>query len=406
MDTVGRLTVAAQQNHKQGLPETGLQTVRNIMKKLCRQLWRQRHQLEAQHVTTVLTALSRTDQQLDTMPGLADALAEQFIADVDCHNAHRFANTLYSCSLLKIHPCDGQLVKHILQRLPKLSLASFNARHVANALHGVAQLPTSDHPAAVIDKLSNRLIRLMGSSQPDERPTEDDTASFLRSLRTLQHQPKPEFAAAFVTWYTQLLTELQNQSPPRPGQRTGIILTACANLRLDIPHSFTPVVLPHVYAVKDRSHPTGAKAKACANASWALAALGALDLHTFKSLLSKEPQSSPWSVADLVQLHRALDWLQFESADHAGHHECLQLREQLACLPAHLQSNEEPQLGPAVAMILTVLTQYGVRCATNVQLGGYIVPVVVEEPGRTEMAVGTAVDVVGTDEIFRNQPER
>ena len=260
VDTVGRLSVATQQHKSQSLSETSQQTVHQLMSKLCKQLWPQQQQLQAQHVAIIFTALSKTHQQMDTMPGLADALADQFIADSGCHNAHRFANTLYSCSQLEINPCDGRLIKYISQRLRKLSLANFSPRSVANAMFGVAQLPAGRHPASLIDKLCNRMIRLMSSSEADQQPTEDDMASVLHSLDMLQHQPKAAFTPALLIWHTQLLTQLQDQSPPKTAQRAKIILTACANLRLEIPPSFTQVILPHVSAIKD-SHPirTGPK---------------------------------------------------------------------------------------------------------------------------------------------------
>lgn len=407
MDTVGRLSVAAQQHRSQSLSETSQQTVHQLMRKLCKQLWPQRHRLQAQHVAIILTALSRTGQQMDTMPGLANALADQFIADSECHNAHRFANTLYSCSQLEINPCDGRLVEYILRRLPKLSLANFSARNVANAMYGVAQLPAGQHPASIIDKLCNRMIRLMSSSAADQQPTEDDLASILRSLEMLQHQPKAAFTPTLLTWYTQLLTQLQDQSPPKTGQRAKIILTACANLRLEIPPTFTQVILPHVLAVKG-SHPNRNRAKACANAAWALAALGTLDLYTFKTLFLTESQSFSWSPADLGQLHRALDWLQPESVHHSDYRDCERLRNELGSLGQRLYSDNDVKLNAAVHAIGTALKEHGIKYAAHVHLGGYSAHVVIEGQGSpVPMATLAAVfDVVGAEHFFRNKADR
>ncbi len=407
MDTVGRLSVATQQQRSQSLSETSQQTVHQLMRKLCKQLWPQRHQLQAQHVAIILTALSRTHQQMDAMPGLADALADQFIADSACHNAHRFANTLYSCAQLEINPCDGQLVEYIVRRLPKLSLAHFSARNVANAIFGVAQLPAGQHPASLIDKLCNRMIRLMSSSEADQRPTEDDMASVLRSLEMLQHQPKAAFTPALLTWYTQLLTQLQDQSPPKTAQRAKIILTACANLRLEISPSFTQVILPHVFAVKG-SHPNQNRAKARANAAWALAALGTLDLHTFKSLSLAESQSLPWSPADLGQLHRALDWIQPESEHHSDYWECKRLREKLASLGQRLHGDNDVKLNAAVHAIGAALEKHGIPYAAHVHLGGYSAHVVIEEQGSPapKATLAAVLDVVGTEHFFKNKADR
>ena len=407
MDTVGRLSAATQQHRIQGLSETSQQTVHQLMRKLCKQLWPQRHQLQAQHVAIIMTALSKTGQQMDTMPGLADALADQFIADSACHNAHRFANTLYSCSQLEINPRDGRLVEHILRRLPKLSLANFSGRNVANAMYGVAQLPADQHPASLIDKLCNRMIRLMSSSEADQQPTEDDMASILRSLEMLQHQPKAAFTPALLTWYTQLLTQLQDQSPPKTAQRPKIILTACASLRLEIPPSFTQVILPHVFAVTG-SHSSRHRAKARANAAWALAALGTLDLHTFKTLFLTESQSFSWSPADLGQLHRALDWVQPESEHHSDYWECERLRNELRSLGQRLYGDEDVKLNAAVDAIGTALKKHGIKYAAHVHLGGYSAHVVIERPGSpVPMGTLTAVlDVVGTEHFFKNQADR
>ncbi len=406
MNTVGQLSVATQQHRSQILSETSQQTVHQLMRKLCKQLWPQRHRLQAQHVAIILTALSRTDQQMDAMPGLADALADQFIADSECHNAHRFANTLYSCSQLEINPCDGRLVQYILQRLPKLSLANFSARNVANAMFGVAQLPAGQHPASAVDKLCNRMIRLMSSSEPDQQPTEDDLASVLRSLEMLQHQPKAAFNPALLTWYTQLLTHLQNQSPPKTAQRAKIILTACANLRLEIPPSFTQVILPHVFAVKG-SHPHQNRAKARANAAWALAALGTLDLHTFKTLFLTESQPLPWSPADQGQLHRALDWLQPESEHHSDYWECRRLRNELGSQGQRLHGDNDVKLDAAVHAIGAALEKHGIPYAAHVYLGGYCAHVVIEGQGSVvSMAALTAVlDVVGAEHFFKNKAD-
>jgi len=404
MNTVGRLCVATQSQKSQSLSETSQQTVHQLMRKLCKQLWPQRHQLQAQHVAIILTALSRTDQQMDAMPGLADALADQFIADGACYNAHRFANTLYSCCQLEINPCDGQLVEYILRRLPKLSLANFSARNVANARFGVAQLPASQHPASLIDKLCNRMIRLMSSSEADQQPTEDDMAIVLRSLEMLQHQPKAAFTPAFLTWYTQLLTQLQDQSPPTTAQRAKIILTACANLRLEIPPSFTQVILPHVFAVKG-SHPNQNRAKARANAAWALAALGTLDLHTFKSLSLAESQSLPWSPADLGQLHRALDWPLPEYEHHSDYWECVRLRGRLGSLTQRLHGDDDVKVNAAVHAIGTALGKHGIEQAAHVHLGGYSAHVVIKEQGSPKpmSTLDAVLDVVGAEHFFKNK---
>ncbi len=401
MDTAGRLSVAAQQQQPAGLSPTTQQLVPDLVRKLSKQLWPQRHQLRAYHVASVLTALSRTDEQMDTMPGLADALAEQFMQDSECYNAHRFASSLYSCAQMNINPCDGQLLEHILQRLPKLSLANFGARNVANTLFALTRVPILHHPAPVIDKLCNRMIRLMSSSKEEERPTEDDAASFLRSLRTLQHKPKDEFAPALVSWYAHVLQGLQDQSEQKASQRVGIILKACVDLRLQIPHRFIPMLLPHVFGIRNRRHPKRVKAEARASAARGLAALGILDQDTFQSLLSSAPQSLPWSAADLTQLRHALDWLQPESSDHPDHDKWLQLHKQLSA-SGQRPDPEVARSQPAVGAVCTVLEQCGVQYATGVQLGSCVAAVVIVAVGTTD----AVIDVIGQEGTFKNEPKR
>ncbi|DBA76960.1 TPA: hypothetical protein ACH3X1_009553 [Trebouxia sp. C0004] len=74
-----------------------------------------------------------------------------------CHNAHRFANTLYSCSQLEINPCDGRLVEYILQCLLKLSLAFISAPGMLQMQSmGLRSNAAGQHPASLIDKLDKQ----------------------------------------------------------------------------------------------------------------------------------------------------------------------------------------------------------------------------------------------------------
>ena len=221
--TLGSLTFTAKQHQKKGLTTPTQQLLHTLMRLLCKQLWTQRSQLSANQSATVFAASSKTDTRPDTFPGLTDNLAEQFMADAECHNAYRFIQALYGCAQMEINPCDGRLCEHILQQIPKLSLAQIKPRMLANMLYAVAECPwpseLSEAAAAALEskaahKACTRLTRVLSSSEMTEQCSEDDMASSLSSLRTLKHRPKDEFSPVFVSWYAQLLRQMQNQAAP------------------------------------------------------------------------------------------------------------------------------------------------------------------------------------------------
>ncbi|KAL3141426.1 hypothetical protein ABBQ32_004995 [Trebouxia sp. C0010 RCD-2024] len=78
LHVTGHLAFAARQPQKLGVSPTTQQLLHNLVKLLCKQQWLQRNPLSATQAAGVLRALSHTGTYPDTMPGSADALAEQF----------------------------------------------------------------------------------------------------------------------------------------------------------------------------------------------------------------------------------------------------------------------------------------------------------------------------------------
>lgn len=410
LEVTGQLAFAARQH--QTLSPTSHQLLHSLVKLLCKQLWPQRTRLSATHAAVVFRALSHTGTHPDPMPGLADALAEQFIADPKCHNAYRYIQALYSCAQLGINPCEGRLRRHILQRFPKLSLAKVTPRMLTNMLYSVAA-PSAGHLSPAADaaaletktahKLCTRLTRMLKSSQSEDQCTEDDVASSLRSLTMLKHQPNSDFAAAFCGWYAQLLTQLQHVSPPRSSHRLGIILAACVDLRLKLPASFVSVLTPHIIGVS-KPHSSHARAAACADAAWASAALGILDCQTLEAILHAQGQDvSPWSAADLSKLFQAVDWLQPDSVKHPDHGRWSVLHDKVAALGARpVSGHSVPQ--PVLRAGHAVLDENSIAYSSNVQLGGYLAPVIAEAQGNQDSAL--IFDYVAAPEVFSNVPDR
>lgn len=133
-------------------------------------------------------------------------------------------------------------------------------------------------------------------------------ASSLCSIRTLQHKPTDDFAAAFVSWYVQLLRQLQRESPPQISCCLVIILTACVDLRLQLPASLVPGLIPYI----DGTSKAQTKAAACATSAWAAAAPGIVDTQGLELILHaqgkhQQPWSQlPWFVTDLWRLFQLL----------------------------------------------------------------------------------------------------
>ena len=348
------------------------------------------------------------------MPGLADALAEQFMADSECQNAHRYIHTLYACTQMDIDPCKGRLREHILQRFPKLSLAKVTPRILTNMLfavaaHSAAPLsPAAANATALMTpaahKLCTRLTRMLQSSKAKEHCTEDDMASSLCSLRTLNHKPTDDFAAAFASWYVQLLGQLQYESPPQTTCRLVTTLTACVDLRLRLPASLVPMLIAHVDCMSKAS----AKAAACATSAWAAAALGILDIQSLELILRDQGQDQqqpqlPWSATDLLKLFQAVDWLQPGSADDPDHGRWRRLHDRVAgwgTRPVAGVSAPPTLLGALHA----VLDEYSVAYSSNVQLGSFVAPAMVEAGGKQEGA--WVFDFMTPADFFTNAPDR
>ncbi|KAL3162018.1 hypothetical protein ABBQ38_009089 [Trebouxia sp. C0009 RCD-2024] len=413
LDVTGQLAFAARQPQKLGISPTTQQLLRNLVKLLCKQLWRQRTRLSATQAAEVLRALSRTGTHPDTMPGLADALAEQFIADSECHNAYRYIQALYSCAQMGIDPCEGRLPGHILQRFPKLSLAKVTPRMLTNMLFSVAAYPAGHHSLAAANttaletktahKLCTRLTRMLKSSESEDQCTEDDVASSLRSLTALKHQPNSNFTAAFCGWYAQLLKQLQHESPPRSSHRLSIILAACVDLRLKLPASFISILTPHLLGAS-KPHTSHARAATCANAAWSLAALGILDYQTPQATLHAHSEgASPWSVSSLSKFYQALDWLQPESAEHPNHGRWSALHDQVAALAARPDAGDSVPHSMLTALH-AVLDEESIAHSSSVQLGGFRAPVAVTARGKQGHML--IFDFVASTDYFVNVQDR
>ena len=419
LDVTAQLALTARQHEGPGLSPTTQHLLHSLVKLLCKQLWTQRNHLTASNSAVTLTALSRTGTHPDTMPGLADALAEQFIADTECHNAYRYIQALYSCTQMNIDPCEGRLREHVLQRFPKLSLAKTPSRLLTNMLYAVAARPAgllspaAAHPTANITaletkaahKVCTRLTRMLSSSKSEDQCTEDDMASSLRSLRALKHKPKDEFAAAFSSWYAQLLGQLQNESPPQSSCRLPTILATCVDLRLKLPANIIPILVPHIDGISKWP----AKAAACAMSAWASAASGILDIQSLELLLHAQGKHEPpwpqlpWSVTDLAKVFQAVDWLQPDSVDSPDHGRWTVLCHRVAGFGARpIPSDAAPP--PMLSALHAVLDEQSVAYSSNVQLGSCVAPAVVEAQGNMEGAL--VLDFVTAAYFFVNEPDR
>ena len=427
LDVTGQLAFTARQHQQRGLTPTTQQILHSLVKLLCKQLWTQRTHLTASHSAVTFTALSQTLTHPNTMPGLADALSEQFIADSKCHNAYRYIQTLYACTQLGIDQSEGRLREHILQRFPKLSLAKATPRVLTNMLFAVAARPAGPlspagprspagplSPAAAnatalrtkaANKLCTRLTRMLNSSKAQDQCTEDDVASSLCSLRTLKHKPTDDFAAAFASWFAQLLRHLQNESPPQISCRLVILLTACVDLRLRLPASLVPMLIPYI----DGTSKAPAKAAACATSAWAAAALGILDIQSLELILHTQGKHQqlwsqpPWSVTDLLKLFQAVDSLQPDCADHPDHGRWRHLHDRVATFGTRPVSGASapPQL---LRALHAVLDEYSVAYSSNVHLGTFVAPAVVEAQGKQHSA--WVFDFVTPADFFTNDPAR
>lgn len=414
LEVTGQLASTARQRQQQGLAPTTQQILHNLVKLLCKQLWTQRTHLLASNSAVTFTALSQTLTHPNTMPGLADALAEQFIADSECHNAYRYTQTLYACTQMDIDPCKGRLREHILQRFPKLSLANATPRMLTNMLYAVAAQTSPLSPAAAdatalrtkaAHKLCTRLTRMLKSSKAEDQCTEDGMASSLCSLRTLKHKPTDDFTAAFADWYAQLLRQLQNVSPPQISCRLVTMLAACVDLRLKLPASLVPLLIPHI----DGMCNAPAKAAACATSAWAAAALGVLDIQSLELILHaqrkhQQPWSElPWSVIDLLKLFQAVDWLQPGSADDPNCVRWRRLHDQVAAFGTRpVPGASAPQ--PMLSALRAVLDEFSVAISSNVHLGSFVAPALVKAQGKQEGA--WVFDFMSPADFFTNDPER
>ena len=414
LDVTRQLAFTARQHQQRDLTPTTQQILHSLVKLLCKQLWTHRLHLTASHVAVTFTALSQTCTHPNTMPGLADALSEQFLADSECHNAYRYIQTLYACTQLGIDPSEGRLREHILHRFPKLSLAKATPRVLTNMLFAVTAQPAGPLSPAAADatalrtkaahKLCTRLTRMLKSNKAEDQCTQGDMASSLASLRTLKHKPTDDFACAFASWFAQRLRQLQNELPPQISYRLVILFTACADLRLKLPKDLVPMLIPHI----DGTSKASAKAAACAKSAWAAAALGILDIPSLELILHahvQQPQSQlPWSVTDLLKLFQAVDWLQPDCADHPDQGRWRRLHDRVAAFgtrPAPGASAPPQQL---LCALHAVLDEYSVAYSSNVRLGNFVAPAVAEAQGKQE---GSWVfDFVTPADFFTNDPNR
>ena len=87
------------------------------------------------------------------VPGMTDSLARQFMIDMDAATGQGFANILVACAKLQLSPCQGGLVKAILNRLATADLSKFEPQDVANTLHSLATIPAAAPSVELLDAL-------------------------------------------------------------------------------------------------------------------------------------------------------------------------------------------------------------------------------------------------------------
>ena len=212
-------------------------------------------------------------------------------------------------------------------------------------------------------------------------------ASSLCALKTQSTQATDDFAAAFASWYVQLLRQLQHESPPQITCHLVITLAACVDLHLKLPSSLVPELIPYI----DGSSKAPAKAAACATSAWAAAAPGIVDTQGLELILHVQGKhQQPWSNLPWF-------WLSPISGDSS---KLLTGCNQNLLLILTMRDGDHDRVAafgtrpvpgvPAPPQLLSalhaVLDEYSVADSSNVHLGCLVAAVVVKAQGKQEGA--------------------
>ncbi len=257
------------------------------------------------------------------VPGMTDSLARQFMIDMDAATGQGFANILVACAKLQLSPCQGGLVKAILNRLATADLSNFEPQHVANTLHSLATLPEVAPSIDALDALSQHFGVLLKGRQAAELPDAQSIANTLWALSKLKYAPSDMLDMSMVGRMV-ALCRMPGQQPTL--QNITNVFLACAEL--SVPVKQTDIeCLASFLLNSNRLHGT---AQDYTNTAWSLAVLGQLRQAQFDLLLNQllaltvSPdeisQASTVMIRHLTQLYQALDWLQPPSSAPAHQH--------------------------------------------------------------------------------------
>ena len=247
------------------------------------------------------------------VPGMTDSLSRRFMVDMDVATGQGFANVLVACAKLQLSPCQGQLVKAILNRLATADMSSFEPQHVSNTLHSLATIPAAAPSVEVLDALCQRFGEMLDSRRAAELPTAQSIANTLWALSKLKHAPSDELAMCMVGRMV-ALSHLPGQHP-KPQEISNVLL-GCANLTVPVRQADTDS-LTSLFLSSDGWQATQ---QAYANTAWSLAVTGHLRQAQFTLLLDQmlalsstpgDMSATPsLTIVELNQLYQALDWLQ------------------------------------------------------------------------------------------------
>ncbi len=277
-------------------------------------LWTLLPDVEERQAANILWSSAQLELNPDALlPGMTDSLARQFMLDMDAAIGQGFANILVACAKLQLSPCQGKLVKVILNRLATADLSNFEPQHMSNTLHSLAIIPAAAPSVEVLDALCHRFGVLLNSRQAVELPNAQNIANTMWALSKLKHAPSDELTMSMVGRMVALCCVPGQQPTP---QSISNVLLACAQLRLPVQQADTDS-LASCFLSSNRQQATQQE---YANTAWSLAVIGRLSQTQLTLMLdqlfalSGKPSEMlippQLTNAELTHLYQALDWLQ------------------------------------------------------------------------------------------------
>ena len=396
----------------------------------------------SQAVSNSLWAFAKLRQNPDALsPGIVDAMARRFMADIAHAKGQEVANLMLACKDLQLNPCNGALIQALLHQLSSSDMSNFNSQDIANIansltrlpsaestprvldalcsaffdkvqsveardrpnsqetanyIHSMAKLPAAKPSTQLLDALCGLFFKLLQSSAPEQQPTAQHVANFAWALQQLKHVPSPVLGAAMLSRVLQLC-HVQGQQPN--SQDISNMLLASAELRVELPQQQADALVTTLLAQSSLS------VQALANTAWSLAILGDLQLGTFKQLLQSlhaKPGSSDL-IADIAlgQLYLALDWLAPPSGAKLQHQKAWsELQAELRRLGPRPQPQPETQ---GTQKLKAALAELKLPCNLGSVVTGYALHAVVQPPGQGARPL---LINLTHDDCFSNQPSK